>query len=95
MKSAMKVARGIYDHAAKGDPHASRLAAAPHATNLFAVYADNCAPVTGHIRRDIVEGGDCDVDTADLVPLLTMLAPEVGLVWFGLVWFGLVWFGLV
>ena len=89
------MARGIYDHAAKGDPHASRLAAAPHATNLFAVYADNCAPVTGHIRRDIVEGGDCDVDTADLVPLLTMLAPEVGLVWFGLVWFGLVWFGLV
>lgn len=75
MKSAAKVARSVYDQVARRDPHATRLTAAPNAGNLFAVYADNCAPVTGHVRRDVEE--ECDVDSADLIPLLTMLAPEV------------------
>ena len=75
MNSATKVARSVYEQAVRGDPHALRLTVAPHAGNLFAVYADNCAPVTGHIRRDLEE--DCEVDSFDLIPLLTRLAPEV------------------
>lgn len=88
MRSANAVARLIVSQAiTQQDLYARRLAGAPYACNLFAAYADNCAPVTGYTRHHYLhalsdggDGGDDDVGDGgadDLMRLLTMLAPEV------------------
>jgi len=94
VKSANAVARVLLTHAVQQqDPHARQLTAAPYAGNLFAAYAENCAPVNGFTRGHCSsagayaqeEGGDggggCgdagDGGVDDLLSLLGLLAPEV------------------
>lgn len=85
------MARFLLTHAVQQqDPHARQLTAPPYAGNLFAAYAENCAPVNGFTRLrcsrgyaqedggDGGDGGDAgDGGVDDLLSLLGELAPEV------------------
>lgn len=79
MTKANNMAKSLHDQLAKGDSHALRLTAMPYAGNLFAIYTDNCAPVSGYTRQAVtVVGGRGGVDGEEMMPFLAALAPKVG-----------------